>query len=110
MNHQAKNNEVENQLKKAETPNLIGIDVQMNQISSFENSTFLNLKTMTHLLMNDNLIEKIPDYSFQDLGSLQELHLQNVSFHFFLKSRIKQNYIESLAKYHPIEFDWFASG
>lgn len=33
---------------------------------------------MTHLLLNDNLIEEIPDYSFQDLGSLQELHLQNV--------------------------------
>ena len=37
---------------------------------------------MTHLLMNDNLIEKIPDYSFQDLESLQELDLQNVSFIF----------------------------
>ena len=70
----------ENQLEKATTPNLVGIDVQMNQISSFENTTFLNLKMMTHLLLNDNLIEEIPDYSFQDLGSLQELHLQNVSY------------------------------
>ena len=93
-----KNNEVENQLKKAETPNLIGIDVQMNQISSFENSTFLDLKTMTHLLMNDNLIEKIPDYSFQDLGSLQELHLQNVSFHFFSD-------IENKTKFYRIAWE-----
>ena len=81
----------------------------MNQISSFENSTFLNLKTMTHLLMNDNLIEKIPDYSFQDLGSLQELHLQNVSLFFFFTSSIKKS-IESFEKHHPIKFDWFASG
>ena len=94
-----------NQLKKASTPNLIGIDVQKNQISSFENSTFLNLKTMTHLLLNDNLIEEIPDYSFQDLGSLQELHLQNVSIE--MKNRFLKILIEPTAKYHAIEFDRF---
>ena len=94
-----------NQLKKASTPNLIGIDVQKNQISSFENSTFLNLKTMTHLLLNDNLIEEIPDYSFQDLGSLQELHLQNVGIE--MKNRFLKILIEPTAKYYAIEFDRF---
>ena len=82
----------ENQLIKASTPNLIGIDIQMNQISSFENSTFLNLKTMTHLLLGDNLIEAIPDYSFQDLGSLQELHLQNVSCQKTQNQDLKKNH------------------
>ncbi len=60
----------------------------MNQISSFENSTFLNLKTMTHLLLGDNLIEEIPEYSFRDLGSLQELYLQNVSIETNTKFRL----------------------
>ena len=91
-----------NQLKKASTPNLVGIDVQKNQISSFENSTFLNLKTMTHLLLNDNLIEEIPDYSFQDLGSLQELHLQNVRID--MKNRVLKTFIEPTAKSYTIEF------
>ena len=60
---------------------------------------------MTHLLLNDNLIEEIPDYSFQDLGSLQELHLQNVSIK---QVKIKnKKIIEPTTKYHTIELDWF---
>ena len=58
---------------------------------------------MTHLLLNDNLIEEIPDYSFQDLGSLQELHLQNVSIE--MKNCFLKILIEPTAKYHAIEFD-----
>ena len=62
-----------------DSPKLEQVNLKKNKIKSFTNTTFSGLAFITKIDLEDNQIEHIPAFSFNDTVNLEELILYKVS-------------------------------